>query len=206
MLADFITGKTVAIVGPAESVGDQSAEVEACDTIIRCNYKWNGNEPLENYGERVDIGFYNIAGARRIGKRTELLESLPYILLKPRAPIPPHPNVSYTKKEPFERANQVQIILNEIEEYEPAGVWIFGSDFYTSGPEGYYQESYKALDLVDQLKSIKFHDQSKQHRWLKNFHERTGLIKGDERMLGLLSLSTDEIKVKVHKAWKDVKG
>lgn len=204
MLADFITGKTIAIVGPAKSVCDQSAEVEACDTIIRCNYKWNGNEHVKNYGERIEIGFYNIAGARRILEKDELLEPIPYILLKERAPEPKHPHVSYAKKEPFPRANQVQIILNEIEQYEPAGVWIFGSDFYLSGPEGYYQDSYKQMGLIDQWKSIKFHDQPIQQRWLKSFQERTGLIKGDERMVELLSLTTDEVKTQLHDAWKEV--
>ena len=206
MLADFITGKTVAIVGPAESVGDQSAEVEACDTIIRCNYRWNGNEPVKNYGERIDIGFYNIAGARRIGKNQDLLNSIPHILLKERAPSPPHPNVSFAKKEPFPRANQVQIILNEIEQYQPAGVWIFGSDFYVSGPEGYYQDSYKQMGLVDQWTSIKFHNQEMQHKWLKSFQDRTGLIMGDERMVELLSLTSQDVKIRVEKAWEEVGG
>jgi hypothetical protein len=203
--SDLINGKTVAIVGPAKSVGDQSAQVEACDTVIRLNYRWTTDKPLHGYGDRLHAAFYSIDGANRVKNKQDLLDALPCVVLKHGAVNLVHRNIRYAKQDPFEHANQVSIVLNEIEQYGPAGVWIFGADFYTTGPQGYQQTEYRDnISLGEQWEAIRFHNQRKQHEWMREFQNRTNLVKGDERVVELLSLTTNELMKKLEDAWRGV--
>ena len=204
---ELIEGKTVALVGPAYSVGDQGAEVEACDTVIRCNYRWNAGEPVTGYGERLDVAFYSIFGAHSLLKNETLLNSVPCVVLKYGAPPVPHRNARHASRDPFSHANQIPIILNDIEQFNPAGVWVFGADFYTSGPEASTQENYRTDATLEQTwKDLNTHNQRAQHEWMKAFQERTGLIKGDSRIVELLSISTDEMMTRLRDAWRSVSG
>ena len=199
-----LRGKSVAIVGPAESIGDQSAQVEACDFVIRCNHRWNGHDELTGYGSRVDAAFYSVAGSRAVKSNEPLLGSIPYIILKQGAENVNHPRVSRAP-EPFKMANQVPIILNWLQDFHPSEVHIFGADFYTSGYEGSTQEAYlPGYDSHQYWLDINKHDQRLQHEWMRAFQDRTSLIKGDSRLLKLLSLSTDEFMARLNDAWREV--
>jgi len=185
-----LTGKSVALVGPAPSLGDQSAQVESCDIIIRCNYRWNGNDILDGYGERTDAAFYSIAGSKSVIEFPSILDGLPWVILKDGAPDFAHPNI-VRAMDPFPMANQLPILLNFVEPFEPSEIHIFGADFYTSGYERATQVSYlSGYDPSQYWKDLQLHDQSVQHVWMKTFQERTGLVKGDSRMVDLLSYST----------------
>lgn len=52
-LADLVRGKTVAVVGNAEPETDCSAEIDACDVVIRVNHFYN--MPSGKVGKKVDI-------------------------------------------------------------------------------------------------------------------------------------------------------
>jgi hypothetical protein len=202
---DLIQGKTVALVGPADSVGDQGPQVEACDTVIRINYRWRGNL-TEGYGDRVDVGVLNVMATKEIKNRPEVLEGLKWVLVKEGAANVPHPNVRWLKN-PFALANQIPILLHEIEQHNPAGVWVFGADFYTGGPRTFQQPGYRPLiTMEDSWKGIQTHNQRLQHEWMRAFQDRTGLIKGDSRLVELLKVSTDELMNRLLDAWRTVSG
>jgi hypothetical protein len=204
---DLIAGKRVAIVGPAESIGDQGAEVEACDTVIRIKHRWRGGEPVQGYGTRIDVGFYNIAASRNLTENQTLLDSLSCIVLKHGHVPVSHPNLHTATQDPFPHANQVPILVNHLEQFEPAGIFIFGADFFTGGPESFSPPQYRACDTLEkQWESINTHNQGRNHAWLKAFQERTGLIRGDSRMVELLSLSTEEVVALVNEAWRKYSG
>jgi hypothetical protein len=201
-----LEGKTVAVVGPAVPLYDQCAEVEACDFIIRCNYRWNGYEQLEGYGERTDAAFYSCAGSRAARDNPSAWENLPYVILKQAGVHLSHPRVIQTKN-PFDLANQVPILLHWLEGLKPAEIHVFGADFYTSGYTGSTVDAYLPdYNPVQYWKDIQTHDQSLQHKWIKAFQERTGLIKGDSRMVELLSISTEEVVARLNEAWKEYRG
>jgi hypothetical protein len=201
-----LKGKSVALVGPAKAVGDQSAEVQACDFIIRCNYRWNGHDPLAGYGERTDAAFYNIKGSKSVRNFPSLFQDIPWIILKRAAHPLEHPQIVQTK-EPFEHANQIPILLNWLEPFEPSGVYVFGADFYTSGFHDSAQTEYRPdREFGEYWKAIRFHDQGKQHSWMSEFQDRTRLIKGDSRMVELLSLTTEEVIARLHEAWREYSG
>ena len=202
---ELIEGKSIAIVGPAVSVGDQSEQVEACDTVIRCNYRWNGAEAPTGYGERLDVAFYSIFAAQNLLQNQTLLDSLPCVVLKHGSPQVPHPNARHAVLDPFDHANQVPIILNDIEQFNPSAVWIFGADFYSSGFEDSTQATYRTDATLEQTwKDLNTHDQRAQHEWMKAFQDRTGLVKGDSRMVELLSISTDELMTRLNNAWENI--
>jgi hypothetical protein len=93
-------------------------------------------------------------------------------------------------------------ILNDIEQFNPSAVWIFGADFYSSGFEDSTQATYRTDATLEQTwKDLNTHDQRAQHEWMKAFQERTGLVKGDSRMVELLSISTEEVIARLNEAW-----
>ena len=202
---ELIEGKTVALVGPADSVGDQGAEVEACEIVIRINYRWRDNL-TEGYGERVDVGVLNLGASQELQNRPEVLEGLKWVLVKEGGSNVPHSNVHWLKN-PFAMANQMPILLHEIEQHNPAGVWVFGADFYTGGPETFQQAGYRPpISMEDSWKALNKHNQRLQHEWMRAFQDRTGLIKGDSRLVELLSISTDEMMNRLRDVWRSVSG
>jgi hypothetical protein len=198
--------KSVAVVGPAVPLLDQSAEVEACDVIIRCNYRWNGHERLYGYGERTEGAFYNGLASKSVSHDEAVLSELDFVLLKDNAVEVPHAMTVRTAR-PFDLANQVPIILHWLESFEPAEIHVFGSDFYTSGYEGSTHYEYLPdYDPQQYWKDLQTHNQAAQHSWVKAFQERTGLIKGDSRMMELLSLTTEEVIARLNEAWREYSG
>ena len=203
---ELIEGRVIAIVGPAVAVGDQSAQVEACDTIIRTNHHSRLSPGEDGLGVRTDVAFLNGFNSRLINQQPNLIEGVPWVMLKEAATKVSHPNVVEAKN-PFDLANQIPIILNALEPYSPKEVHIFGADLYASGPAGLSPHQKRNCDdLQEEWEGIDKHDQAVQHEWMCAFQDRTGLIKGDSRMVKLLSMSTDELMNRLRDAWRSVSG
>jgi hypothetical protein len=201
-----LTGKTVAIVGPAEAVGDQSAEVEACDYIIRTNHRWRNFEALTGFGGRTDAVFLSVMGAEAVKNQMNVLSGIDWVIQKHGGPDIQFPRVVKADN-PFSLANQVPILLNFLEPYNPAAVWVFGADFYTGGPDTFQQPQYRnPISLEEHWSNLNKHDQGVNHQWVKAFQDRTGLIQGDSRMVELLSLTTEEVLARLFDAWRTVHG
>lgn len=200
-----LKGKSVALVGPAKPVGDQSAEVEACDFIIRCDYRWNGHNPLVGYGERIDAAFYSLMGAKEANNHPEFWQDIPWVLLKHGSVPMNHPR-TINLLPPIHSANQMPYLAKWLETMGPREIHIFGADFYTSGPEGFQQKGYtpEGQTLNQSWSSIKEHNQALNHQWMREFQDRTRLIKGDSRMVELLSLTTEEVVARLNEAWRGI--
>lgn len=58
--AEYLNGKTVAVVGPAPSDEDLVEEIDSSDVVIRLNYRGVNLLPnTEEFGSRTDVSYYN---------------------------------------------------------------------------------------------------------------------------------------------------
>jgi hypothetical protein len=58
--ADYLQGKSVAIVGPAPTGENSATEIDSYDIVIRLNYRGRENMPESGeFGEKIDVSYYN---------------------------------------------------------------------------------------------------------------------------------------------------
>jgi hypothetical protein len=185
--ADYVNGKTIAIVGPAPAPYDQSAEVDAHDIVYRSSYGFDvpkdPNVRLSSsaelgtdwyrsgvftpgYGTRVDMSFYN-AGATWQAARGELdqvLTDLDWAIFKidgiNESPVT---NVRACNRPPVKvpgTESQITAMLWDLTFYEPAKVTVFGADFYTGKFEDWYAPEYVPTDIILDPREIVAHAES----------------------------------------------
>jgi len=166
--ADYVNGKTIAIVGPAPAPYDQTAEIDAHDIVYRTSYGHNcpsddnviyssstddgrdwfapGVFPAGT-GTRVDISYYNASSswAAERGELDQVYVDLDWAIHKRQAPESGLTNVRTANPPPMKAAgtqNQVTAILWDLSFYHPELVTVFGADFYTSDIENWYDPVY----------------------------------------------------------------
>jgi hypothetical protein len=173
--ADYVNGKTIAVVGPAPAPYDQTAEVEAHDIVYRASYGFTVPEEdirlqsmadlgtdwyrpgvfIPGYGNRVDMAFYN-AGATWQATRGELdqvLADLDWAVFKVDGVAASElTNVRHCNRPPCKvpgTESQITAMLWDLTFFKPAKVTVFGADFYTGDLENWYDPAYVRPGLVD---------------------------------------------------------
>jgi hypothetical protein len=201
--ADYILGKSVALVGPALAPYDQSAEVEAHDVVYRIGYRWDLGKPVPNYGERTDVVFYNAEASRKLalGLYDTFVKNIPWIMVKrdPRAAITHHYRVLEL---PFKKANQVPIALNDLVKLRPSKITVFGVDLYLGGPSTAYDKNYQDRTPERNWWGVQIHTPEDQHKFVRRLvRQHKDLIVGDERFMRAAKLTTPEYLRDLKKAW-----
>jgi len=65
--ADFIKGKSIAVVGPTKSESADAQEIDSFDVVVRCNYREKGIGTDSVFkGLRCDVAYYNIVQLEHI--------------------------------------------------------------------------------------------------------------------------------------------
>jgi hypothetical protein len=173
--ADYVNGKTIAIVGPAPAPYDQSDEVNAHDLVYRTSYgfsapadksirrssstdlgtNWyvSGVVPA-GYGDRTDMAFYNVgAGIQAArGELDQVLADLDWAVFKIDV-MPPSPvtNIRPCNRPPVAQPgteSQVTAMLWDLTFFKPAKVTVFGADFYTGPIESWYDPAYAPTEAI----------------------------------------------------------
>jgi hypothetical protein len=203
--ADAVRGKTVAIVGPAPALTDQSAEVEAHDLVYWVSYRKNLQPHPKGYGDRVDAVYYTTAHARecQLGKYDSFIHDVPYVFYKKHKRISGH-NAYPMIAKPFSNANQIQTVLHQLLKLKPAAIRVYGADLYLGGPDNSYGDGYDARPTAAQYWSIMLHDPGRQHRWSRaTWRANQETILGDERFLRPLRMSNRKYLETLGRAWID---
>jgi len=217
--AEYVRGKTVAVVGPAPAPHDQAAEVDAHDIVIRCSYGFVGNRAFkerakldwisgivpDGYGTRVDVAYYNSLGARVAfeGRLDAVLPDLDWALWKVVQKHPPNRGLCQEREAYRPRrkgkdinVNQVTGILWDLHHFEPADVTVFGADFYTSPFQQWYDPKYAQRQILEDVgahvKAARIHDQEAQRSVVRTVLERKGWPTGDDRYLNALHMTREE--------------
>lgn len=202
----YVTEKTIAIVGPAPSVGDQSAEVDAHDLVYRCSYGYTydlatGEERFESgrmpdgYGNRVDMTFYN-AGSSRLagtGRLDNVYMDVDWAIHKVdpgyHSPLTRvrTANMPRLPGRPAFAPNQVTIMLYDLTFFPVKSVTVFGVDFYMGPTETWYDTKYMPAGWEahseNPCESLTptFHDQEDQRVVTRHIREACGWPVGDRR-------------------------
>lgn len=153
--AEFIRGKSVAIVGPVDVGLDNGCEIESFDLVIRFNPRSAVVLASERFGQRTDIGYYstiNIATGE--SGYLKAMNSLLWVVVEDRkradlewlskvfVPVREHiRGWSYDVPFLFGTPNAVQRVLLDILRFQPSRVKIFNTNFYlTSNFSGGYRD------------------------------------------------------------------
>lgn len=206
---EYVCGRTVALVGPAPALRDQSDEVEAHDIVYRCS-PFSRATPVPGYGTRTDVGIYNGHNTRRANNGDELIldgiRRLEWAVFKVR----PHPNhLTNTRQAVWPRMrqmfnpNQVTLALYDLTQFHPASVTVFGADFFTGPMGAIYDPAYHPLhdDVTDVSASMQHHDQTRQRQVVRSIREQHGWPTGDERYQAALDMPDDEFDAIQQRNW-----
>ena len=202
--ADYISGKSVALVGPAVAPYDQGDEVESHDVVYRIGYRWDLNKPVPNYGDRTDVVFYNAENSRKLalGLYDPFVKEIPWVMVK-RDPKLGKVKHSYRVLElPFTKANQAPIALNDLVKLGASKITVFGVDLYLGGPSTAYDKNYLDRTAERDWWGVQIHTPQDNHKFIRNLvREHKQLIVGDERFIRAANLSTPEYLRNLKKAW-----
>jgi hypothetical protein len=201
--ADFVKGKTVALVGPAVAPYDQSAEVDSHEIVFRIGYKWDLGKDVPNYGTRTDAVFYNAENSRKLalGLYDQFIKEIPYILVKRDPKI--GANQRYEILElPFKQANQVPIALHALVKSNPKAITVFGADIYLGGPATAYDKNYLDRSPERDWWGVEIHNPGANQKFLAElYRNHKKIIKGDDRFIAACKLSNRDYMTQLKGAW-----
>jgi hypothetical protein len=208
--AEFVEGKSVALVGPAVAPYNQSDEVEAHDLVYRISYRHDLDPPVAGYGKRTDIVFYNNEASRKYmyGVYDSFIDEVEWVVLK-TGKRPPGPGRDISKdntvvaRVPFAKANQLPTALFHLMKCNPAKVTVFGADLYLGGPKTAYDPNHLKRTAARDWWGINFHEPADQHHFMKDLWRRNReVIVGDDRFLEALGMSTPRYYRRLREVWR----
>ena len=206
IFADYVEGKTIAIVGPAPTVGDQTAEIDAHDLVYR---PFNALA-VTSYTDRSDIVYLNGATGRSVyePENAALLEKADranwWVYKNSNAQHRLNGNYRVAHRPKIMNPNAVTGMLFDLAQYRPASISIYGADLYAGGPGKAYDQTYHSAELEEGRKGrgIIMHRPLEQMSIHRAAYER-GLIQGDDRYLAAVTMPEDDYRA-VIEAWKAV--
>jgi hypothetical protein len=208
MIGDMVDGKTVALVGPAPSVGDQQREVDAHDVVVRVgadHWPWRG------YGDRIDIavldGFHSGRWLQNdlrtpSGVPVHLPKGVP-VLLKAGYDVPDRLGF-VCRPWPMWNPLQMTLTLWHFAALNPASVSVFGADFYVTPGKAYQETDWEYENTVGE-KGVTFahyvlgrsgtshdHHPKQDMAIIRQLIADKGWPVGDERFMRVLAMSDEE--------------
>jgi hypothetical protein len=210
---EFINGRSIAVVGPAppEKIG---VEIDSYDLVIRTNYRSGSYTPVNLYGTRTDISYYN--QHRMLNHCEEVLKaasSLCWVILRVQKDEIKFRNLFPTYKGGVRaafNANSIFFgtstsmaipnILSDLVRFSPKSIKLFGTTFYNS--EKTYSKGYRAIPLENQeiSDSLRIHEPFSGFGFVQNFY-RAGLCTVDHVTKEVLDLSREQYAVNINKLY-----
>jgi hypothetical protein len=191
---DYVAGRSVAVVGPAPMVEDQSAHIDAHDIVYRVATTPVGGA----YGTRTDVVYLNGLVSRTIfdDDQTELLQRIDpatwWVFKTPNG---------YRREGLYRKARRPRIsglnvnavtgILFDLVQSDVGTINVFGADLYAGGPDAAYHPDYTRRPLSGQALGFIMHEPFKQMR-VHRAIVATGKVGGDSRYLAAVSMTDEE--------------
>ena len=200
----YVAGKTIAVVGPAPMLTDQSAEIDAHDLVYR-----PGHSPVGGwYGTRTDIAYLNGQLGRAIldddhRHLKTRIDGATWWVYKSRQGRQYRPDgLERVAHRPthIQNPNAVTGILWDLTHYQPASITVYGADLYAAGPGHAYHDGYDRRDAGGQGQGILMHRPMEQLKVHRQVYE-TGLIVGDDRYVAAVTM-TDQQYQAVIDSWQ----
>jgi hypothetical protein len=190
----YVGGRSVALVGPAAPVGDQSAEVDGHDLVARVNF--STFKPA-GYGDRCDIAYFNGGLGRTVhddGAAWGAHEATWWVFKLPRGHRV-HGLYRRAVKCPIRNPNAITMALYDLLQMGAGSVTVYGADLYANPGEHYHPDYPNArLNSTAALaQAIRLHrpeEQRRVHRWAVG----TGKVLGDARYLAAVRMTDAEYR------------
>ncbi len=203
--AEIINEKTVAIVGPVDTLQDNGEEIDQFDVVIRFNYKGLDGFNTARFGSRADVSYYITADVKQILKYTHnstSIETLKYSLHSGGA-------YNYVKERrefkgrcarrlpvqkpqfnPFYHgsANAIQKTLLDILRYNPSRIKIFNANLWVDNNR--VNKNYREKPNFSTAGFV-YHDPVSNFCFTKGLF-LASLIEADDELGKVLSLSPTE--------------
>ncbi len=198
--ADYLRGKSIAIVGPAPPDGEPGAEIDSFDIVIRTNFNTSKVPDARLFGSRTDVSYYNHSTMVESPESIyDAAEHLDWLNLKvPDAGI--ERDVSSSGKSYGIRTffvpetilqlgypNTIPCILFDLFAGKPQRIKLFGVNFFASANaySAHYAQSSANVAGASISRGLRMHDPFSQLYFVKSLLNRH-LIAVDE--LGALTL------------------
>lgn len=198
--AEYVYGRSVAIVGPAEPTHDQSAEIDAHDIVIRIGWV-NAARLHPDYGTKADVAFYNKAASSWFSKRGHAdVSGLDFVLVKAWYGVTDRALCRQVPGIDGLNANQVPLLLHDLARFAPGPVSVFGADFYWN-PDLAYTNLYTEIAAEAKPKLVgrsmperlNGHDWDRQRQVCREAMKWLDVV-GDDRFLRVMGLSDVEYR------------
>tara|TARA_B100000989_G_scaffold299063_1_gene292766 strand:+ start:11523 stop:12788 length:1266 start_codon:yes stop_codon:yes gene_type:complete len=211
---ETLNGKTIAIVGPAETEHKDATEIDSFDYVVRFNYTHTGKN-LDEFkkGLKTDISYFNG-------------EQIDYLIKNNDSKLPNDLKIACIKDNHTEREkklkkanpekiikkitnynmlnfyssfNLLPLVLLDLLETNSKKIKIFHSDlFLTSIRVAGYK---KDLSNKEFIKTFLNHDPMTQHRFLKNLY-KNDKIQGDDKFNEVMQLDTNDYLNKLERLYQ----
>lgn len=205
IFAEYINGKSIAIVGPAPTGEDLADEIDSFDIVIRLNYRGKNSLSGSNeFGSRLDISYYNNECASIIynASNKDFIDELKYIVFKSI-------EYRYQKQILSEQqgrilfspnyylfigtANMIQNALYDLLHFDPKIIKVFKVNFYLSDKA--YHDGYsiheKRNDFEWRWQQFARHNFMTQLNFIKLLW-KSGMIEVDKNCERVLNLKADK--------------
>ena len=213
--SDYVAERSIAVVGPAKPVGDQSAAIEAHDLVYRLGFI---DAVPDEYGTRTDIALLNGHACRTLydddwAEHHRYYWDVPWLIMKTTYGTRREGNWRRALKPPKVRnPNQATLALYDLLQHTPgpATITVYGVDLYAQGPGHAYHDRYMNLaeslsepgDMSIHARSFLEHRPWEQMR-LHRAAVATGRVVGDDRYLAAVNMTDDEYQAVID-SWKAV--
>lgn len=203
--ADFVRGKSIAIVGPVDVGLKHGAEIENYDLVMRFNFRGLGALEPSKFGSRTDFSFYiesNLPRENFDPKVSSVLNTLKYIVADytHRADDVCFSGVEtpvrrrYPAGHPFANPlfkgthNAVQRAIADLARFDVGEMKVFNSDLFISAEyaSGYRQTSSEVLCM-----GFTTHDPVSNFHFTRRMLE-CGVIAADARLTEILQMSDEQ--------------
>ena len=204
--AEYVKGKRVAIVGPAQTNLKSGNEIDSYDIVVRFNY--GGKDKIGNreyVGSKTNVTYHGgrRSGALRKMQNTEFLMDLDWMVLKIHTESKKL-NIKNVKERGAHRHmwlpfmgvfNKIQLTVLDLLMFEPEEIKIFNTNFWLGSK--LYHENYTAGVFDDNsiIRSNAIHDQTTQINLIRNLWN-SGLIKVDNELAAILMMKNEDIAKK----------
>jgi len=206
---DYVKGRTIAIVGPAVPKDDLGDEIDSFDIIVRTNYRNGSNFPINKFGNRTDISYYNqYRISSHLDEVVEVSPKLDWVVLKSEinelkfndsltggVSCESRSSCSLHQFFSLDSAPQaIPSILNDLILFSPKYIKIFCVNLFNSEKNN-YTSSYKPNPdhntVKDISNSLRIHEPFAGFRFVKSIFSM-GLCDADKTTTQTLELTTEE--------------
>lgn len=215
--ASLLSGKKVAVVGPADTNQDLREEIDGYDVVVRTNVFSRDDFMLDGgrLGQKVDISYYPRApvGLRKdelirfaaqescvfVFRNEKSIEEYGKENLRPQDRVISNSPSNFMPV--FQNMHAIQRIVWDLIKYQPEEIKVFNVNFYAGN---LYHEKYRPRGEEPTLKSLGLQHDPVQSFMFSQMLYKTKIVKFDKVASGILEMSIPDYIDYLQKNYGDV--